>query len=179
MVAGDDGALGVIYDQYSPLVYGLAKSVSGDDLTAREVTSEVFTYLWEFPDRVDLSRGSLKAYLGMIAHRRAVDAVRRSERRRMAEDRFRATSEQSSPSGETEALHHSALRWRKERLLGLVNALPVEQRDALRLAYFEGRTYRQVADELGIPEGTAKSRLRLALARLREQLDKDDRWAWT
>ena len=67
----------------------------------------------------------------------------------------------------------------KERLAGLVNALPAEQRDALRLAYFEGRTYRQVAAELGIPEGTAKSRLRIALARLREKLENDDRWAWT
>ena len=61
----------------------------------------------------------------------------------------------------------------------LVEELPSEQRDALRLAYFEGCTYRQVAAQLGIPEGTAKSRMRMALARLREQLDTDDRWAWT
>ena len=113
LIAGDDNALSAIYDSYAPLVYGLAKSVSGDELTAREVTGEVFCYLWEFPDRVDLSRGSLKAYLGMIAHRRAVDAVRRSERRRQAEDRFRATAEQQAPSGEAEALQHSTVRWRK------------------------------------------------------------------
>jgi RNA polymerase sigma-70 factor (ECF subfamily) len=76
-------------------------------------------------------------------------------------------------------LAESSRVWQSERLAALVDDLPREQADALRLAYFEGRTYREVAVQLGIPEGTAKSRLRLALARLREQLDHDDRWAWT
>ena len=179
IVAGDDGALGRVYDLYSPVVFGLAKTVSHDDQIAREVTQDVFTHLWEFPERVDLSRGSLKGYLGVMAHRRAVDAVRRSERHMRTEERVRVEAPVVSPASDAQVLDDSAKTWQRQRLAALLELLPQDQRDALRLAYFEGRTYRQVAVELGIPEGTAKSRLRLALARLREQLEHDDRWAWT
>lgn len=179
LVAGDDDALGIVYDTYAPLVFGLAKAVSCDEQIARDVTQEVFVHLWEFADRVDLARGSLRSYLGTMAHRRAVDAVRGSERRTRAENRLRAQGGTASPSAESGVVHDATRTWRSDRLRSLVEELPTEQRDALRLAYFEGRTYRQVAAELGIPEGTAKSRMRMALARLREQLDSDDRWAWT
>jgi RNA polymerase sigma-70 factor (ECF subfamily) len=168
-----------VYDDYSALVYGLARSVSHDEQIARDVTQDVFTHLWEFPDRVDLTRGSLKSYLAVIAHRRAVDAVRRSERRMRTEERVRSQRAVAAPASDAQVVTESARIWQSERLGALVNHLPREQADALRLAYFEGRTYREVAVQLGIPEGTAKSRLRLALARLREQLDHDDRWAWT
>jgi RNA polymerase sigma factor (sigma-70 family) len=179
LVAGDDAALGDVYDDYSALVYGLARSVSHDEQIAREVTQDVFTHLWEFPDRVDLTRGSLKSYLAVIAHRRAVDAVRRSERRARTHDRVARHRASAAPGSDVQVLAESGRVWQSERLAALVDDLPREQGDALRLAYFEGRTYREVAVQLGIPEGTAKSRLRLALARLREQLDHDDRWAWT
>jgi RNA polymerase sigma-70 factor (ECF subfamily) len=179
LVDGDDSALADVYDDYSALVYGLARSVSHDEQIARDVTQDVFTHLWEFPDRVDLTRGSLKSYLAVIAHRRAVDAVRRSERRTRTEERVRSQRAMAAPASDAQAVNESARIWQSERLGALVGDLPREQADALRLAYFEGRTYREVAVQLGIPEGTAKSRLRLALARLREQLDHDDRWAWT
>lgn len=179
LTAGDDSALADVYDEYSALVYGLARSVSNDEQIASDVTQDVFTHLWEFPDRVDLARGSLKSYLGVIAHRRAVDAVRRSERYLRTQERMRRQTASAAPSCDVEVLTESARIWQNERLAGLVDDLPNVQRDALRLAYFEGLTYREVAVQLGIPEGTAKSRLRLALTRLREQLDHDDRWAWT
>jgi RNA polymerase sigma-70 factor (ECF subfamily) len=179
LLAGDHAALADVYDNYGALVYGLARSVSHDEQIARDVTQDVFVHLWEFPDRVDLTRGSLKSYLAVIAHRRAVDAVRRSERHTRTEERIRSQPESVVEASDTEALNESARIWQSERLTALVDDLPPEQGDALRLAYFEGRTYREVAVQLGIPEGTAKSRLRLALARLREQLDHDDRWAWT
>jgi RNA polymerase sigma factor (sigma-70 family) len=179
LVAGDDDALSTLYDTYSSVVYGLARSVSRDDQIACEVTQDVFTHVWEHPDRVDLHRGTLRSYLGVMAHRRAVDAVRRSERRSHTEDRVRAQSESVAPASDLQAVGDVARSWQRRRLAELLDALPKDQCEALRLAYFEGRTYREVAVELGIPEGTAKSRLRLALARLREQLELDDRWAWT
>ncbi len=179
LLAGDDAALAEVYDHYGALVYGLARSVSHDEQIARDVTQDVFVHLWEFPDRVDLTRGSLKSYLAVIAHRRAVDAVRRSERRMRTEERVRSQRASAVSASDAQVLDDSARIWQSERLAALVDDLPREQGDALRLAYFEGRTYREVAVQLGIPEGTAKSRLRLALARLREQLDHDDRWAWT
>jgi RNA polymerase sigma factor (sigma-70 family) len=179
LLAGDDTALADVYDDYGALVYGLARSVSHDEQIARDVTQDVFVHLWEFPDRVDLARGSLKSYLAVIAHRRAVDAVRRSERRTRTEERMRSQRASAAAASDTQVLTESARIWQSERLAALVDDLPREQGEALRLAYFEGRTYREVAVQLGIPEGTAKSRLRLALTRLREQLDHDDRWAWT
>jgi RNA polymerase sigma-70 factor (ECF subfamily) len=179
LLAGDDAALADVYADYGALVYGLARSVSHDEQIARDVTQDVFVHLWEFPDRVDLTRGSLKSYLAVIAHRRAVDAVRRSERRARTEERMQSQRTSAAAASDSQVLNESARIWQSERLAALVDDLPREQGDALRLAYFEGRTYREVAVQLGIPEGTAKSRLRLALARLREQLDRDDRWAWT
>ena len=178
LLAGDDAALGLIYDRFAGLVFGLAKSISRDEQIAREVTREVFAHLWEFPDRVDLGRGNLKSYLGMMSHRRAVDAVRRSERNSRTEDRLRNNVESVAPPSDNEVVADSTRIWQRTRIADMLAQLPKDQREAIRLAYFEGRTYRQVAVDLGIPEGTAKSRLRLALASLRSQMNNED-WAWT
>jgi RNA polymerase sigma-70 factor (ECF subfamily) len=174
---GDEWALARVYDQHAALVYGVARRVTRDDQLARDVCQEVFAFLWEFPERVDLDRGPLRAFLAMIAHHRAVDEVRRSERRNRAE-----TSAGDAGRGEVAASPESvvdtaAARWRDERLAAVLDLLPEEQRIALRLAYYDGLTYLQVATTLGIPEGTAKSRSRLALARLRTLLDPDFRAA--
>jgi RNA polymerase sigma-70 factor (ECF subfamily) len=79
--AGDDRALAAVYDAHADLVFGLARRVTRDEQLARDVTQEVFAHLWQAPSRVDLTRGSLRSYLAVLAHRRAVDEVRRSERR--------------------------------------------------------------------------------------------------
>jgi DNA-directed RNA polymerase specialized sigma24 family protein len=83
--AGDDVALGAVYDQHSGLVFGLARRVTRDEQLARDITQDVFAYLWELPGRVDLARGSLRSYLAVVTHRRAVDEVRRNERRKRTE----------------------------------------------------------------------------------------------
>ena len=177
MVAGDDRALAAAYDTYSGLVFGLARRVTGDEETAREVTQDVFTHLWEHPDRVDLQRGSLKSYVGVLAHRRSVDAVRRAARRSRAE--VRSPDRVAAEAGADATVVDEAARiWQADRLGSLVGCLPQEERAALTLAYFEGHSYREVADLLGIPEGTAKSRLRRALTHLRAVLQAE-RPAWT
>lgn len=173
--AGDERALSAIYDAHIGVVYGVARRVTRDEQLAREVCQEVFAYLWELPRRVDLTRGSLRGYLVVVAHRRAVDEVRRSERRSRAEAVLRVPEQRDGP--ELEVVDTAAATWRNQKLCALVDALPEDQRTALRLAYFDGLTYRQVAAELGIAEGTAKSRLRLALTRLRTLLDAEFRAA--
>ncbi|KAA1415979.1 sigma-70 family RNA polymerase sigma factor [Nocardioides humilatus] len=173
---GDECALAAVYDDYAPLVYGVARRVTRDEQLARDVCQEVFTYLWEFPEKVDLTRGPLRAFLAMIAHRRAVDEVRRSERRSRAETSSVELDVADDANGpETDVVDSAAARWRDERLAAVLDLLPEDQCAALRLAYFDGLTYLQVATRLGIPEGTAKSRLRLALARLRTLLDPEFR----
>jgi RNA polymerase sigma factor (sigma-70 family) len=178
--AGDDRALAVAYEEHADLVYGLARRVTRDEQLARDVTQEVFAHLWELPALVDLERGSLRGYLAVLAHRRAVDEVRRSERRARVERRarldtaVRAGQDDGPEPGVVETLTDA---WRRERLAAALAELPPDQRAAIELAYYDGLTYTQVARALGIPEGTAKSRLRLAMTRLRMRLGDEMRAA--
>ncbi len=173
--AGDDRALADIYSQHADLVFGLARRVTRDEQLARDITQEVFAYLWELPGRVDLMRGSLRTYLAVVTHRRAVDEVRRSERRNRTEAALvLATADEGPEAGVVEASTHA---WRKQRLAAGLAELPQDQRTAVELAYYNGLTYKQVAGVLGIPEGTAKSRLRLAMNRLRVLLGDEMRTA--
>jgi RNA polymerase sigma factor (sigma-70 family) len=175
MDAGDDSALAAIYDQHAGLVYGLARRVTRDEQLACDVTQDVFTYLWEQPCRVDLSRGSLRSYLAVVAHRRAVDQVRGSERRARIEAGFVPSEAADGP--EAVVVDAAAHAWLKLRLAEMMGRLPPEQRAAVTLAYYEGLTYREVARAQGVPEGTAKSRLWVALTRLRAMLDDELRTA--
>jgi RNA polymerase sigma-70 factor (ECF subfamily) len=173
--AGDELALGVVYDQHAGVVHGVARRVTRDEQLARDITQDVFTYLWQLPDRVDLSRGTLRSYLAVLAHRRAVDEVRRSERRSRHESALALDAHEDGP--ESTVVEAAALQWRSQRLADGLACLPDEQRAAVELAYFDGMTYKQVALRLDIPEGTAKSRLRLAMARLRAVLGDEMRAA--
>jgi RNA polymerase sigma-70 factor (ECF subfamily) len=173
LVAGDETALADAYDQHAPLVYGLALRVIGDARAAEDVTQEVFLGLWEAPERFDADRGTLRGFLGTITHRRSVDLIRREEARRRREDR--APADPTGPSVDDQAVAGVVA----ERVRRAVDTLPHAQRRAIELAYFDGHSYRQVAALLGIPEGTAKSRLRLALAHIADVLDPElaERWA--
>jgi RNA polymerase sigma-70 factor (ECF subfamily) len=175
--AGDEYALAAVYDLHAGLVFGLARRVTRDEQLAAEITQDVFAYLWELPGRVDLSRGSLRSYLAVVTHRRAVDEVRRNERRVRIEASTAAPTYADGP--ESSVVEASAAAWGREQLTSALTALPDDQRRAIELAYYDGLTYRQVASVLGIPEGTAKSRLRLAIARLRAVLGDEIRTAIT
>jgi RNA polymerase sigma-70 factor (ECF subfamily) len=173
--AGDDSALAAVYDEHVGLVYGLARRVTRDEELARDITQEVFAYFWENPDRVDLGRGTLRAYLSVLAHRRAVDEVRRHEARSRAETAAAPPEEEDGP--EAQVVAEASRNWRGKHVSELLGTLSAEQREAVRLAYYEGLTYVEVANRLGIPEGTAKYRLRAALARLRTLLTDEAREA--
>jgi RNA polymerase sigma factor (sigma-70 family) len=179
LVAGDDEALVEAYDQYASLVYGLARRVTGSDALAADISQEVFVSLWSHPERFDPARGSLRAYLGMLAHRRAVDLVRSEvarTAREAAEARDDAILLEPAKWERPEAVEDEDLAARVRRAVG---RLPEPQREVLRLAYFGGHTYRSVATVLGIPEGTAKSRLRTALDRLSDLLAAEGAVEWT
>lgn len=163
VAVGDERALQMVYERYSPLVYGLARRVTASTAHAEEITQEVFVYLWQNPDRFDAERGTLRAFLGALAHRRSVDEVRRNTRRNAREDRVGSDASNVTSFEIGDDLERSQLA---ERVRAAVSSLPVEQREAVLLAYFGGCTFRQVAERLDIPEGTAKSRLRLGLGKL-------------
>jgi RNA polymerase sigma factor (sigma-70 family) len=175
LIARDPSALSDLYDQFGSYVFGLAVRVIGDRHAAEDVTQEVFLSLWERPEAFEPLRGRLRTFLGTLAHRRAVDVVRREEARRRRAAREAATSTPIPDVGELAMAIVTAEQVRAE-----VSRLPSEQRAAIELAYFGGRTYRQVAEELGIPEGTAKSRMRLGLARIAQALEAQGvDLAWT
>jgi RNA polymerase sigma factor (sigma-70 family) len=163
IAVGDDRALQMVYERYSPLVYGLARRVTGSTAHAEEITQEVFVYLWQNPDRFDAERGTLRAFLGALTHRRSVDEIRRNTRRTAREDRVGTDATTFEMFDVGAGIERSQTA---ERVRAAVSSLPDQQREAVLLAYFGGCTFRQVAERLGIPEGTAKSRLRLGLSKL-------------
>jgi RNA polymerase sigma-70 factor (ECF subfamily) len=168
LAAGDETALAEVYDLFSPLVYGLARRVTSDADAAGDVTQEVFVGLWERPLAFDPAKGSLRTWLATLAHRRAVDWVRRESRHRRPPP---ATGREGNgrPGVEEEVLEGELAAGVRRGLEGL----PPNLREVLELAYYNGLTYREVAVRLGIPEGTAKSRIRSALARLARELERE------
>jgi RNA polymerase sigma-70 factor (ECF subfamily) len=149
LAAGDDDAMGELFDRYGPFVLGLARRVSRSTQVAEDVAQDVLTALWSDPSRFDPNRGSLRAFLGVQAYRRAVDAMRRDSRRRAREEHV---------------------------VLPELGCASMDGRDAIEAAtlaevvFWKGLTCREVARVLAIPEGTAKSRLRLAQSKLSEWL---------
>jgi RNA polymerase sigma-70 factor (ECF subfamily) len=163
LVAGDETVLGELYDRHCAFVHGLALRVIGDRAAAEDVTQEVFVQLWQQPERYDPTRGSVRTLLGTMTHRRAVDHVRREQARRDREHKVaREPTSAATPTIDDGLLQGATLAAVRDAIA----LLPHDQREALELAYFRGHTYREVAVLLGIPEGTAKSRLRFALARI-------------
>jgi RNA polymerase sigma-70 factor (ECF subfamily) len=174
IAAGDETALSRIYDQFSATVFGVARRVLGDANAADDVVQEVFVTVWERPHLFDGARGTLAAWLGMLAHRRAVDRVRREEASKRRSDAMAAQPPPAAAALDEEV----ASLLVGERVRDAVNELPSEQRACVQLAYFEGKTYMEVAAILGIPEGTAKSRMRLALRKLADTLHAEGISSW-
>jgi RNA polymerase sigma factor (sigma-70 family) len=168
LIAGEEGALNEIYDQFASFAYGLALRVIGDARAAEDVAQDVFVTFWERPDAFDPDRGSLRTWLGTLAHRRAVDHVRREEARRR-----RAIKDAARPETTPDVEEMAIALVTAERVRSALATLPDDQQRAIQLAYFGGKTYRQVAQVLGIPEGTAKSRLRLGLRRIAGVLETE------
>ena len=171
LVFGDETAFIDLHERFSSLVYTIAARVTRDGRAAEDVTQEVFLALWQRPLAFEPAKGTLRGWLAMMAHRRAVDLVRREEAHRRAalDGRLYAGAvNRGDPVGDQVSDADAA-----ERLGTAVRNLPEHLGRAITLAYLEGRTYREVAIELGVPEGTAKSRLREGLRRLAVALRGD------
>ena len=160
--SGDEHAMAQLYDRYSPVVYSVALRVLADTGAAEDVLQEVFLQLWRNPDSFDSNRGSLGAWLAVIARNRAIDVLRK---RKPETD-----SEEVVLSVEADLENETERRRVLEKVRGVINGLPEEQRKALELAFFEGLTHTEIAAKTGQPLGTIKTRIRTGLLSLRKAL---------
>jgi RNA polymerase sigma factor (sigma-70 family) len=160
----EESALAELYDRYGRVAFGLARRVVRDDALAEDVVQEAFLALWRTAARFVPEKGKASTWILTLVHRRAVDVVRREQRRR-TEQLFDEAGGRSAGADED-----AWLRLERERVQEALAKLPDQQREALELAYYGGFTQSELAERLGQPIGTIKSRMFAGLARMRELL---------
>jgi RNA polymerase sigma-70 factor (ECF subfamily) len=160
--AGDQAAMGELYDRFSSVVYGVALRVLGNTMAAEDVVQEVFLQLWRNPQAFDAGRGRLAPWLAVISRNRAIDMLRK----RQPEDDIDELPIASSVNLEDEAARKLAV----DKVRGVLAQLPPEQRKVLEMAYFEGLTHTEIAGKTNEPLGTVKTRIRSGLMALRKAL---------
>lgn len=173
LLARDQTALSALYDRYSGVVYALAFRITSSTVEAEDVVVDTFWQIWQQADRYDRTRGQLGAWIFTIARSRALDRLRAMRRSPLTEQDLRA---------EAEAAQHAAANDSPEQRLwlteqsafvraALAELTPV-QRQAIEMAYYQGLTHTEIAERLGEPLGTIKTRIRLGLMKMREHLSK-------
>lgn len=160
--SGNEQAMGQLYDLYSSLVYSVALRILGDTGAAEDILQEVFMQLWRSPEAFDSSRGSLPAWLSVIARNRAIDSLRR----RRPEAGWSDVIISIDPQFAADADRRRAI----EKVRDALNGMPAAQRSALEMAFFEGLTHSEIAAKIGDPLGTVKTRIRAGLLALRQAL---------
>jgi RNA polymerase sigma factor (sigma-70 family) len=170
----DDGALAELYERFGHIAYGLALRIVRDPALAEDAVQEAFLTIWRSAARFVPERAKASTWILTLVHRRAVDVVRREQPRRA--EPIEAAPQASGIATEDEAW----LRLQRARVQDALRQLPDQQREALELAYYGGFTQSELADRLGEPLGTIKSRMFAGLARLRELLDtgsEEEQWS--
>lgn len=164
---GDEHAFATLYDATSARVHGLVLRVVRDPAQSEEVTQEVFLQVWRTAARYDESKGSALAWLMTLAHRRAVDRVRAAEAVSRQDTSFHQNTQTVAHDSTAEAAEASM---EARRVRSALTELTPVQREAIELTYFGGYTHTEVATMLDLPVGTAKTRIRDGLIRLRDAM---------
>jgi RNA polymerase sigma-70 factor (ECF subfamily) len=169
--AGDRGAFDALYRRYSGSAYGLAYRITGQQLLAQDVVHDAFMALWRAPEAFDQARGAFRSFFLSLVHHRAVDTVRREERIRARQERA-ANLEPAAVEDPAEGVIDAAdVAARRIEVRAALETLSPDQRQVLEMAYFGGRTQVQIAEEIGIPLGTVKTRTFAAMRKLRSLLE--------
>ncbi len=168
MARGDQGALAELYDRHARLVFSLALRILQNRADAEDIVQEVFVQVWAQASRYDTARGAVAAWMLTMTRSRAIDRLRsRSARPETASE---ARVVEDMPDGAAQQDLQLLSAEQVEILRGALNELPVAQRVAVELAYYEGLTHAEIAERLSEPLGTVKTRIRQAVIRLREAL---------
>jgi RNA polymerase sigma-70 factor, ECF subfamily len=168
MARGEGDALAELYDRHARPIYSLALRILGDAAEAEDIVQEVFSQAWKQAGRYSASRGAVAAWLLTLARSRAIDRLR-AKRARPGEVSGEGAADQlvdSSPPADSLVLSSEQVA----RVRAALDELPLLQRAAIELAYYEGLTHAEIADRLEQPLGTVKTRIRLAMLKLRDVL---------
>ena len=169
---GEENALAELYDRVGRIAYGLALRVLRDERLAEDAVQEGFLTAWRTAAAFRAERAKASTWILTLVHRRAVDLVRREERRRAEPLPDEVTAEIGLVVEPTDEA--AWLRFERERVQAALRQLPDVQREAIELAYYGGFSQSELAERLGVPLGTIKSRMFAGLARLRELLDESE-----
>jgi RNA polymerase sigma-70 factor (ECF subfamily) len=166
----DPVQFGRVYDEHSRVVYAAAFRILGNQAQAQDVVQDVFLRLWRRPRTFDATRGELGPYLRMMARSRALDVWREGQAAGRASDRLKVVVAQAEPRDDAERPSVQAERHEEgETVRAAVRRLPDAQREAVVMAYWGGLTADEIARRIEVPLGTAKSRIRLGLEKLRAE----------
>lgn len=158
--AKDQTAMGAIFDRYAAMVYSVALRVLKDPGQAEDVMQEIFLQVWNRPDRFTQGRGSLGAWLAVIARNRSIDLLRQRRPTEPCEDVVLESGTNLASEVERNTM--------MTKVRGVLRNLPQEQQKSLELAFFQGLTHAEIAERTGDPLGTVKTRIRAGLAALRK-----------
>ncbi len=167
-------ALGALYDRYSALVFSVSLRVLYDWQLAEDVTQEVFLRLWQRPESYDPSRGRLLSWLMSVTRNRAIDERRRLSRRQRSEEDEEPTLELRDHDTSGDPALGASLAESRRVVRAAMALLPPAQREVVELAYFGGLTQTEIAERLHVPLGTVKTRVRLAMRKLRDTLEEEE-----
>lgn len=169
LAAGRLEDLDALYDRYKTMAYGIARRITADDVLAEDVVQDAFLGAWRSADRYVAGKGSVRTWLLSIVHHRAIDAIRR---RRPASELPAEEEGARTPASLTmpDVWGEVSGRLDRETVATALAVLPEAQREAIELAYFSGLTQAEIAARTGVPLGTVKGRVRLALVTLRREL---------
>jgi RNA polymerase sigma-70 factor, ECF subfamily len=170
MTLTDPTTFGRVYDEHSRGVYAAALRILGNAAQAQDVTQDVFLKLWRDPRRFDASRGELGSYLRLMARSRALDVYREGQSAGRVRDRLEVVATQAEPRIEERPSAAAERAGDRAAVLEALRRLPDAQREALVLAYWGGLTADEIARRVGVPLGTAKSRIRLGMSKLRGEI---------
>ena len=165
VATSDEQALGELYDRFGGVAYGLALRVLRDESLAQDAVQDAFLAVWRTADRFLAERAKASTWILTLVHRRAVDLVRRQERRR-----GEPLESAPEPVASEQVEEQAAIRFQRQVVQEALRRLPPEQREALELGYYAGLTQSELAERLGQPLGTIKSRMFTGLTRLRDLL---------
>jgi len=166
--SGNTQAFAALYDRHARAAYSLAYRMMGERQAAEDLVQEAFLKVWRAAGSYRVERASVRTWILSILNNRGIDELRSSASRRRTQDKVEAQTSTSQPSEAFAQTWHNS---QGEQVREALRGLPPEQLKVLELAYFSGYTHKEIAELLGLPLGTVKSRMRLGLQKIREYFD--------